>query len=107
VTFLIWARDFFCLSIYIALILALIKCFLCIIVKTTILVNNIGRIRSTQANNKVKLLFLSLSFKSVGKLYYILSLSLVYLLKCLLLDELEEKRALISYLISQESSYNY
>jgi hypothetical protein len=93
VAFLIWARDFFCLSIYIVLILVLVKCFLCIVVKTTISVDSIGYTGSTKASSRLKSSFLFLSSESVGKLYHVSSSSSVYLSECLSLDELGGKES--------------
>ena len=50
-------------------------------------VKGTGHMGSTKSGG-LKLLSLSLSSELVGKLYHVLSLSLVCLLECLLLDEL-------------------
>jgi hypothetical protein len=55
-------------------------------VEITSSVEGIGYIGSTKSS-RLELLFLFLSSKLVGKLYYTLSLSLVYLLECLLSDK--------------------
>jgi hypothetical protein len=69
------------------LILVLVEYSLYIVVEITSLVKGTGYMRSTKSG-RLELLSLFSSSELVGKLYYILSLSLVYLLEYSLLDEL-------------------
>jgi hypothetical protein len=72
---------------YIALILTPVKCSLRVVIKTTISVDSIGRTGSTKASSELKSSSLSLSSKSVDKLYHASSSSLVYSSECSLSDE--------------------
>jgi hypothetical protein len=74
------------------LILILVKCSLYIVIEIIILVKSASYIGSTKSSG-LELLFLFLSSKLVNKLYYVLSLFLVYLLECLLLDELGDNKS--------------